>query len=172
MDFLFLAAKTLMLAVPLYIANGCALLFGGKTPIDLNTKFVDNKPLLGKGKTFKGAIGGIACGTIASAAVFYFLPVVSEGFGTNYLLLGFLLSIGAVLGDIIGSFLKRRFNIERGQKAFLLDQLDFVLGGLLAGAIVYVPGIVEIILLVALTPVFHLAGNWIAFKAKRKKVPW
>lgn len=172
MDFLFLAAKTLMLAVPLYIANGCALLSGGKTPIDLNAKFVDNKPLLGKGKTFRGAAGGIACGAIASAAIWFFLPVVSQGFGTNYLILGFLLSLGAIIGDIAGSFLKRRLGIERGQKAFLLDQLDFIAGGLILACLVYPAGIIEIILLVVLTPVFHLIGNRIAFKAKRKKVPW
>lgn len=172
MDLLFLCAKTLMLAIPLYIANGCALLFGGKTPLDLNAKFSDGKPLLGKGKTFRGAIGGIACGTIASAAIFFSLPVVSVAFGTSYLLLGFLLSLGAVAGDVAGSFIKRRLGIERGQSAFLLDQLDFIAGGLLFGAIVYVPGMVEIILLAVLTPFFHLAGNLIAFRAKRKKVPW
>ncbi|MDD5163479.1 MAG: CDP-2,3-bis-(O-geranylgeranyl)-sn-glycerol synthase [Candidatus ainarchaeum sp.] len=172
MDLLFLAAKTLMLAVPLYIANGCALLFGGKTPLDFNAKFVDKKPLLGKGKTFKGAIGGVLCGTIASAAIFFALPVVSEAFGTSYLILGFLLSLGAVLGDIAASFLKRRLGIERGKSAFLLDQLDFIAGGLLIGAIVYAPGIVEIALLAVLTPFFHLVGNFIAFKTKKKKVPW
>ncbi|MBN1940700.1 MAG: CDP-2,3-bis-(O-geranylgeranyl)-sn-glycerol synthase [Candidatus Diapherotrites archaeon] len=172
--FLYLGAKTLMLAAPLYITNGCALLFGGKTPMDLNTKFIDNKPLLGPGKTFKGSIRGILCGTIASAALFFALPILStpEGFGANYILLGFLLSLGAVIGDILASFLKRRFDLERGKSVFLLDQLDFIVGGIALAAIIYVPSIVEIALLVVLTPTFHLLGNFIAFKTKKKQVPW
>ena len=172
MDLLLLAAKTLMLAIPLYIANGCALLFGGKTPLDLNAKFIDKRPLLGKGKTFKGAINGIVCGTLASAAIFLYLPVVSAAFGTSFLVLGLLLSVGAVAGDITASFIKRRMNFERGKSAVLLDQLDFILGGLILGLIVYVPGLVEIALLLVLTPLFHLIGNQIAFRTKRKKVAW
>ncbi|HLD59132.1 MAG TPA: CDP-2,3-bis-(O-geranylgeranyl)-sn-glycerol synthase [archaeon] len=172
MDFLLLCAKALMLAIPLYITNGCALIFRGKTPVDFNVKFLDNKPLLGKGKTINGTLRGIACGFLASAAIFFAFPEVSAAFGTSYLLLGALLSIGAIAGDMAASFLKRRFGIEQGKSAFLLDQLDFIAGGLILASIIYVPSLVEIILLVVLTPAFHLIGNFIAFKAKRKKVPW
>ena len=63
-------------------------------------------------------------------------------------------------------------DIGRGQRVLLLDQLDFILGGLILGLIVYVPSIVEIALLLVLTPSFHLLGNKIAFRTKRKKVSW
>jgi len=172
MDLLILAAKTLLLAIPLYIANGCALLFGGKTPLDFGKNFFDKKPLFGKGKTFKGSISGIICGSLASAAIFFALPHVSEVFATGFLELGFLLSLGAVLGDIAASFIKRRMNFERGKHSPVLDQLDFILGGLVLGLFVYTPSIIEIGLLLILTPAFHLIGNFIAFKAKKKKVSW
>lgn len=172
MDLLIFGVKTLLLAVPLYVTNGCALLFKGKTQLDLNNKFFDNRPLFGKGKTIKGTIGGFACGTIASALVFLGLPEASQIFNANFLLLGFLLSLGAVIGDIIASFIKRRLGLAPGAKAFLLDQLDFIIIGLVFATAVYIPSIIEIVLLAVLTPLFHAIGNWIAFKAKRKNVAW
>ena len=48
---LFILRVSLM-AIPLYLCNSLALVFGGKTPIDGERKFFDGRPLLGRGKTF------------------------------------------------------------------------------------------------------------------------
>ena len=44
----------------------------------------------------------------------------------NYVLLGFLVSVGAIVGDIAKSFAKRRMNFDSGAEVFGLDQLDFL----------------------------------------------
>ena len=47
------------------------------------------------------------------------------------ILIGFLLGFGALLGDALGSFLKRRLGIGRGKPAPILDQLDFIIVALI-----------------------------------------
>jgi len=49
MNFWF---QVLLVLWPMYLANSCAMLFGGKTPLDLNAKAWDGERFLGKGKTF------------------------------------------------------------------------------------------------------------------------
>jgi CDP-2,3-bis-(O-geranylgeranyl)-sn-glycerol synthase len=86
---------------------------------------------------------------------------------------------GAMLGDLLGSFIKRRLNIPRGAKAPVLDQLDFVLGTILL-SLVAIPvggsffqlGIVYIIAILVLTPFIHRVVNKLAYKIKIKAVPY
>lgn len=85
---------------------------------------------------------------------------------------------GAMLGDLLGSFIKRRLNIPRGAKAPVLDQLDFVAGTILL-SLVAIPvggsffqlGIVYIVTILVLTPFIHRIVNKLAYKIKIKAVP-
>ena len=90
----------------------------------------------------------------------------------NYFLYGSLLSAGAIAGDLIGSFIKRRFNIERGKPVLLLDQLDFVVIGMLIGSLIHLVSIELFLLICVITLIAHRISNFIAFKFKLKKVPW
>ena len=173
MDFaiLFILRVSLM-AIPLYLCNSLALVFGGKTPIDGERKFFDGRPLLGRGKTFKGSFAGISLAFIGVLAISTVFPQTNGIIGASYLYYGTLLAIGAVLGDFAGSFLKRRLGIERGKSVFMLDQLDFVLGGFAVGSIAMLPTLLELIFLLAFTMLAHVIGNWIAFFARIKKNPW
>jgi len=170
MDYSFFI-EIILILIPLYLANSSAMILGGKTPIDLNQNFVDKKPFLGKGKTFKGTFLGIFAGIIAVALIeFYFqgnTPIIN-----NYLYYGILVSVGAILGDLIGSFLKRRMDIERGKPVLLLDQLDFVIVGILFGSFVHKISIELFLLVCIITLVAHRIANFVAFKFKLKKVPW
>lgn len=85
---------------------------------------------------------------------------------------GFLLSLGALMGDLIGSFIKRRLNLQRGQPAPVLDQLDFVIGALTFSFIEIMPSIEIIIIILVLTPIIHLIANMIGYKLKLKREPW
>ncbi|MEX2680777.1 MAG: CDP-2,3-bis-(O-geranylgeranyl)-sn-glycerol synthase [Candidatus Sigynarchaeota archaeon] len=86
---------------------------------------------------------------------------------------------GAMLGDLLGSFIKRRLNIPRGAKAPVLDQLDFIAGVILL-SLVAIPvggsflqlGIVYAITIVILTPFIHRIVNKLAYKIKIKAVPY
>ena len=146
--------------------------FGGKTPLDFGKKFSDGKPIFGSGKTFKGFFWGIAIGTGVGFLITAFLPQHALAFTTNFVLLGFLLSLGAIIGDMIASFFKRRNGIDQGKEVLFLDQLDFAMGGMILGSVLYVPDFYEILAVCIVTLIVHKASNYIAFKLKLKKVPW
>lgn len=167
----FIARIALML-IPMYVANSGAMLLGGKTPLDLNRKFFDGREFLGKGKTWKGSFFGAMLGVIGAGIIAFLFTDFSALLTENYFLYGLLISVGAILGDIAGSFLKRRLAIPPGKEAFPLDQLDFVLGGLLLGAFMHIPLIEEAIVIIVFTVIAHKFTNFIAFKIKLKKVPW
>lgn len=131
----------------------------------------------------------LACTLGASQITFYFLiyqwlfstplffilmglPTNSRAILAPTIFHGFLLSFGALIGDLIGSFIKRRLNLERGQPAPPLDQLDFILGALVFSFIVFIPPLEIIIVLVILTPIIHLTANVIGYKLGLKKEPW
>ena len=176
---LTLAAYAIYFMLPAYLANVSALAFGGGTPLDFNRNFTDGRRLLGDGVTWRGTIIGIIIGTVIAIIqgliymyygdIFMILPgwITIQGvIPANYfdwIFLGLALSVGALLGDAAGSFIKRRIKIGRGRPAPLLDQLDFVAGALiLASIIVHIP-LNLIIIIVILSVFLHLAANYIAY---------
>ena len=159
--------------LPAYVANGAAVLSNGRTPLDQNLKFIDGRRLLGKGKTIRGFVYAVAAGTIVGIALGYI-----EGSLFPRAILAFTLSFGAMVGDSVGSFIKRRFDIKPGQAAPLLDQWDFVLFALL-GHWLFLPWIgipfpnnTEILAILVMTALLHVGTNMAAYKAGFKKVPW
>ena len=80
-----------------------------------------------------------------------------------------MLSLGALLGDLVKSFFKRRLKIARGESWPIADQLDFVIGALLLTSIVEIPSLGIIVLVIILTPPIHLFGNVLNYLFKLKK---
>jgi len=164
--------RIFLIVMPLYVTNASALFFGGTTPLDFNKKFFDGKPLLGKGKTIEGAIGGITAGTLATAIIQIALRENTAIVSGQYLFVGILLAVGAIAGDAAASFFKRRLGKNRGEAVPLLDQLDFVFGGLVFASPLFLLSLEELLIIVALTVTIHAATNYIAFKLRLKNVPW
>ena len=172
MDFAVFLIRIILYITPLYLANSTAMIFGGGLPIDLNKRFIDGRPIFGRGKTFRGAFVGILIGSITALIIYLLFPFYAEKITSNYLLLGFLLALGAIIGDIIASFFKRRNNIPQGTEVLFLDQLDFVIGSMIIGSFVYIPSFYEVVIICITTLIIHKLSNYIAFKIKLKKVPW
>lgn len=85
---------------------------------------------------------------------------------------GFLLSLGALTGDLVGSFIKRRLNISRGHPAPGLDQLDFVAGAILLSSVVYIPPLELLVTAIIVTPAIHLLANVAGYALHLKNEPW
>lgn len=91
-----------------------------------------------------------------------------------------LASYGAVLGDLAGSFLKRRFDISSGAPFWIIDQLDFALGAILFIAIpgfifpsvFLLPDIHIFIFLMIITPAVSIIANTVAYLVGLKSVPY
>ncbi len=102
-------------------------------------------------------------------------------FGLLMLLIRIILvSYGASLGDLAGSFMKRRFNYPSGAPFWIVDQLDFALGAILLATIpafifpgiYYAPDLNIIIFLMIITPSISIIANTVAYVVGWKDVPW
>ena len=155
---------------PAYCANGAPVLFGGGKPIDLGKNFPDGRPIFGSHKTYRGFILGLAIGTLVGWAQEALAP--SAGLPRGNTLLGFILSLGAMIGDLLGSFLKRRLDLKPGAPLPVSDQIDFVLVALLFGALIEPPTLTEALIIIILTGPIHLMVNVIAYLLRLKETPW
>ena len=92
----------------------------------------------------------------------------------------FLLSFGALFGDMTASFYKRRQNLQRGDKFALLDMYDFIIMSLLLCLIFQkdwllswiLDGWVPLFTILFLTPFLHRGVNIIGYKIGVKNEPW
>ena len=168
--------QAVWLMLPAYISNPTAVVFGGGTPIDFGKNWKDGKRILGDGKTFRGLIGGTACGVIIGIIQMWFPPF--DFLGNFTLLAIFSLSFGALLGDSVKSFFKRRLGYNRGMKLPFIDQLDFVAGAWVVTCLLELQWFTQnftlgiIIVILVLTPVLHRITNIIGYYMKLKKEPW
>ena len=109
-------------------------------------------------------------GTLMGAIQGLLGPIILENFGefiytpicTNLvegILIGFLLGFGAMVGDAIGSFLKRRVGIGHEKPAPLLDQIDFLIVALIFSSVMVSFSITFVAIAVVLTLIIHLVAN-------------
>ena len=85
-------------------------------------------------------------------------------------MIGFLLGFGALLGDALGSFLKRRLGIERGKPAPIMDQLDFIIVALILVSLVVKLSLMFVVTAILLTLIIHLLTNTGAYLLGLKDV--
>lgn len=99
------------------------------------------KRLLGDHKTWRGFIVGLMFGIVTvylqAGGYAHNSWIRSVSFPINYqhlplLLLGTLLSFGALGGDAVKSFFKRRRNIPSGESWIPFDQADMIIGAIVA----------------------------------------
>lgn len=190
------ALVALWLMLPAYLSNMLPVLVGGGAPIDMGRTWPrDGKRLLGDGKTWRGLL----LAPLLAAGLVFVLQLIAQrtswglwfplwGPWPGFFLLAYAMGIGALAGDAIESFFKRRTGRERGDRWIPFDQLDFVVGGLafafLAGRLLELAGLFpaghilslftwpRVLVIVLLTPLLHLLVNWLGFKLGLKDVPW
>lgn len=167
--------------LPAYVPNNVAVLAGGGRPIDGGRTW-GGRRLLGDGKTYRGTAAGTLAGAALAAALNAVEPGVSDAVGVALpafpLAAMVALPAGAMLGDILASFLKRRTGRERGASFPLLDQLDFVVVALALAALA-APGWFAatftfdvVVAVLVLTPALHLATNAAAYALGLKDEPY
>lgn len=148
--------------LPAYVANMAPVLsrfVPWNAPLDFNLKF-QGKRLLGSHKTVVGTLFGLGAAvlmTLIQAQIFGFVHY------SNWLLLGLLLGSGALLGDIVKSFLKRQLNMKPGKPWIPFDEIDFSIGALVAVSFVYFPGWLESWVILIGSGLGHVAVNHAAF---------
>ncbi|MBS7647536.1 MAG: CDP-2,3-bis-(O-geranylgeranyl)-sn-glycerol synthase [Candidatus Bathyarchaeia archaeon] len=159
-----LVLNALKFILPAYCANAAPVLFGGGFPLDFGKKFYDGRPIFGKNKTFRGFLSGLVVGTIVG---------IVESILFKYpLYFGFLLSIGALIGDLAGAFLKRRMGLSPGEILPVIDQIDFIIGAFVFSLPLNMLFLELAVTVLALTPPLHVLTNFAAYKMGLKETPW
>jgi len=181
MDAVATVATALWAMLPAYVPNNAAVLFGGGRPVD-GGRTVGGRRLLGDGKTWRGTAAGWLAGVGVALALRQLRAPVGDALGVALPTVppaaAVALPLGAMLGDIAASFLKRRTGRERGAPFPGVDQLDFVVGALLLGAVASPSWFLDIFTLPVLavvlvtTPVLHIATNAIAYWRGLKSESW
>jgi CDP-2,3-bis-(O-geranylgeranyl)-sn-glycerol synthase len=182
MSILATIATALWAMLPAYVPNNAAVLAGGGRPIDGGRTW-DGKRVLGDGKTWRGTLAGTVVGTALALALNAVNGAANDVLGIASLpefplLAAVGLALGAMLGDIGASFLKRRTGRERGAAFPGLDQLDFVVGALLLAAVADFGWFTEtftvpvIVAILVATPLLHVVTNAIAYWLGLKDEPW
>jgi CDP-2,3-bis-(O-geranylgeranyl)-sn-glycerol synthase len=166
---------------PAYAANASPLFLSGLLkklhPLDLNKKFFDGQRILGDGKTIEGTAFGFLVGIIYFS-IFLF---VDKSLNILHLyhsyLEGLLIVSGALIGDIIGSFVKRRLKMKQGDMLPVFDQVGFVIFAYVFYLFVFPPPLnlppMGFIVYVSLITFFvHILTNLAAFKFGLKYAPY
>lgn len=190
--------------LPAFVANMFPVILGA-------LKFPFGQPIsekhLGSHKTWRGFYAGYLGALLVLALQKHFTAIVvfpgdnfsssvslpGEDFSSlfqplldyahlNIFLYAIPFGLGAIAGDAIKSFFKRRLNRKPGAPFFPFDQLDFVIGALLSLIPFYIfdsqsfftsPFQLSILLtLLILTPLLHLLTNLLAYALGLKKVWW
>ena len=169
--------KLIWLFLPAGFANMAPVLFRRinflNYPVDGGSLW-RGKRIFGSHKTWRGLFFGL----ISALAVVYIqqllYPYVQSITMLDYQvnniwLLGLLLAMGSLLGDLIRSSFKRRVNIIPGEPWFPFDQLDWMLGSLFfISFYIKLSWDVWLVSLV-LALILHPAINYLAFLLKLQK---
>jgi CDP-2,3-bis-(O-geranylgeranyl)-sn-glycerol synthase len=177
--------QALYFFLPAYIANAVPLILARfkvceflNVPVDFNMK-TGGQPLVGRNKTWRGIIGGVAGAMLvvaiqtlvhdswAGREVLYLFPYSMP----SILWLGVLMGLGEGFGDVIKSFVKRRFGVKSGGPFFPFDQLSF-LGALGLACMFYTPPAATVTAIVIISPVIPVISNIVGYFLGWKKVWW
>ena len=169
------------LMLPAYVPNNAAVLAGGGRPIDGGRTWGE-KRVLGDGKTWRGTAVGTAVGAILALGLNAVAGDVGSAVGMDLptfpVAAVLALPFGAMCGDILASFLKRRTGRRRGAPFPVVDQLDFVVVAL-ALTLLVEPGWFTqwflwdvLIVILIITPILHVTTNVGAYALGLKNEPW
>jgi len=168
---------TVYFFLPAGFANMAPIIFqnslpGLAMPLDGGKK-IRGKRIFGDHKTVRGMVCGFAFGIlIAYVQSFHPFPGIEIIDYHQWLLLGFVQSVGALGGDLLKSFFKRQMNVAPGQSWVPFDQLDYVLGAILATTFFFHVPWEMIGAALVLGPLFHMGLNRIGYWLKIRESPW
>lgn len=172
-ELIWMTLQAMYFFLPAYVANMMPEFFKWLNFLDYPVWEKE----FGKNKTWRGIFFAVLGGAMIfllqkilyQFSFFYKLSIID--YSDFICLLGAFLGLGAILGDLVESYFKRGINIKPGQSWMPWDQLDFVIGGLALGMLIYVPKIQYVLALLVVSPFLHIIvsriGYWLGIKKTR-----
>jgi CDP-2,3-bis-(O-geranylgeranyl)-sn-glycerol synthase len=165
--------RVLYFFVPAYFANMAPVLVGKRLPLlakpmDFGAS-LGGVRIFGDHKTWRGLIAGVAAG----AAAFLLQRLLDQVGAAHVLALfeydalpvwtGAWLGFGAILGDAVKSFFKRRVGIAPGMPWIGPDEIDFYLGAIAAAALLVPLPLMPLLLTIPVVIAGHFVSNLVAW---------
>jgi hypothetical protein len=150
----------------LAVANGAPViakrLLGRRfaCPLDGGAMFIDGRPLFGPAKTIRGILSSLLATPVAAALI---------GLQWN---VGFVVAAGAMTGDLLSSFVKRRMGLPPSSRAIGLDQIPESLLPMLACRLLLPVTAVDIVIAVSVFLVGEIVLSRILFMAHIRDQPY
>ncbi len=118
--------RSVFLFLPAMVANAAPVIASKiirrRHPLDMGKKLpIDGRRILGQSKSVEGFIAGVV-GGLATGIVY--AAILNNA---SWVIYGLVSGFGALSGDAINSFIKRRLGIKPGDPFIPLDQLSFLL---------------------------------------------
>jgi hypothetical protein len=186
MDFLYILSCVYFF-IPAFIANATPPLANTFNILNRLNKPIDGGreirgiPIFGSHKTWRGVVCElITCTLLTQLFIFindYYALGIYNNIGLdihliNSWLLGLLLSIGILFGDIFFAFVKRRLRLRPGTAFIPFDQTNYVIG-----AFIFLQPFLKLSLefwltLFLLTLIVHILFNRIGYNLGLHKAKW
>ena len=167
MSFSTDALLALYLFLPAYVSN--------MTPVVVRKWNIFSKPLskkhFGAHKTWRGLIFGVVAAIMVAGLQAWLWPSIFAK-SSQWLAIGFLLGFGALFGDAVKSFFKRKIGIKPGGKWNPRDQIDYVIGALLFVSIIDFPGWTAVAIILIVSYIFHFVVSRIGYSIGIRRNPW
>lgn len=161
-------AQLVYFMLPAYFAN--------MTPVFSKKINILNKPIwkqgLGANKTWRGMILGIITATIVAVIQSKIIIGLELYSYSQPVLFGALMGLGALFGDCVKSYFKRKKGIKSGGKWFPFDQTDYAIGAIIFTSPIYFVGWTESLIILILAVILHTIANHIGYWLKLKEAPW
>ncbi|MBU0762109.1 MAG: CDP-2,3-bis-(O-geranylgeranyl)-sn-glycerol synthase [Candidatus Altiarchaeota archaeon] len=161
--------------MPAWVANSAAIDVSGlpvlknySAPVDFGLKW-RGKRIFGDGKTWRGLIAGVLAAT-ACGMVQQQYPI--HGYHLMTPALASMMGLGALVGDMVESFIKRQSGLARGHPLFLMDHLDYIFGAMFFAWTMVPVSFEYLIMSCFITLPVHFIANIVAWIVKLKKKPW
>jgi CDP-2,3-bis-(O-geranylgeranyl)-sn-glycerol synthase len=180
---LLLTAKLFYFFLPAGVANMAPVIFKNHLqwlakPVDAGRK-IAGEEIFGSHKTWRGLFVATLVGgfffTLQKLLIHTFPQLTSWSPFDLRLApwwFGFAFAAGAIVGDLVKSFFKRRFRVQPGATWFPFDQIDFLLGAALVASFVYELTAMMWVIIFFVGSTLHILVNHLAFWLKIKETPW
>jgi CDP-2,3-bis-(O-geranylgeranyl)-sn-glycerol synthase len=173
----FLLPAAVANAAPIFVA-AMPVLRRWNTPIDFD-RTVNNKPIFGSHKTWRGLLAAICAGAIVFAIqlflVHHFQTIQNFVGHRHYELLpyyvGGLMGFGAIAGDALESFAKRQAGHKPGKSLLFFDQIDYIIGSVIVTLPFIRLATVEYIYIFVVWFSIHLLASYGGYKVGLKEEP-
>jgi hypothetical protein len=133
------------------------------TPVDGGVLWFDKRPIFGPNKTIRGIIASM----LGGAAVF---PLLGAAWW-----LAAITALLAMVGDLLSSFIKRRFNLASGKTVIVLDQIfESLFPSLFLGPFLALSAAQLLTIVLCFIPVSYVGScfwNYITYRPPQENYP-